>query len=80
METQVFIDILLTLVAFFGAWVMNSFKDSIKDMRKEATVLSAKVQEMEVLVAGEYVKKDELKAIFEMLQRIDDKLDKKADK
>ncbi len=39
---------------------------------------------IEVLVAGDYVKKDEysamMNAIFAKLDRIEDKLDKKADK
>ena len=46
--------------------------------------LTSKISEIQLLVAGNYVKKDELdgviKALFLKLDKIEDKLDKKADR
>jgi hypothetical protein len=46
--------------------------------------LADKVSEVEILVAGSYVKRDELSAmtnaLFAKLDRIEEKLDKKVDK
>lgn len=46
--------------------------------------LSVKVQSIELLVAGEYVKKAEIQqlsdSLFKKLDRIEDKLDGKVDK
>jgi CHASE3 domain sensor protein len=57
---------------------------AVKDLQKADKDLTAKVAEIEVLVAGHYVKRDDLdqlsKAIFAKLDRIEDKLDGKVDK
>lgn len=58
--------------------------DSHRDLRKADEKLAEKVNKIEVVVAGEYVKKEEFDKvadiIFIKLDRIFDKLDKKADK
>lgn len=63
---------------------LKYFYDSLRDLRKADEKLTEKVGKIEVLVAGEYVKKDEFDKvadiIFVKLDRIFDKLDKKADK
>jgi len=65
-------------------WVMNSLRDSIASLHASDTALAAKVQSIEVLVAGTYVKRDDmdklLAAVFLKLDRIESKLDSKADK
>ena len=84
MDNQTTINIALSLIAFFGGWVLNSLKDSIKSLQKSDTVLAEKVQGIELLVAGSYVKKDDLDklsdVLFDKLDRIENKLDRKVDK
>lgn len=58
--------------------------DSYKDLKKADSALADKVNSIEVLVAGQYVKRDDFdrvaNAIFLKLDKISDKLDNKADK
>ncbi|CAB5145038.1 hypothetical protein UFOVP147_46 [uncultured Caudovirales phage] len=84
MDTQTAFNIVLSLVAFLGGWVLNSLRDSIKALQKTDAELADKVQHIEVLVAGQYVKRDDLEklstALFNKLDKIEMKLDGKADK
>lgn len=75
------------LLAGFGGligFLLNAVWQAVKDLQKADKDLTAKVAEIEVLVAGAYVKKDDLEklssAIFAKLDRIEDKLDGKVDK
>lgn len=58
--------------------------DSYKELKKTDKELAEKVGNIEVLVAGQYVKRDDFdrvaQAIFAKLDKISDKLDNKADK
>lgn len=84
MDFQIGFNIAVGLVAFLGGWVMNNLRDSMKALHDADSQLASKVQSIEVLVAGTYVKRDELdklgQAIFAKLDRIESKLDGKADK
>ena len=75
------------LLAGFGALIgffLNTVWQTVKDLQTTDKVLAEKVGSIEVLVAGAYVKKDEfmsqMNALFTKLDKIEDKLDKKADK
>jgi hypothetical protein len=75
------------MLAGFGGligFLLNAVWQAVKDLQKADKDLTAKVAEIEVLVAGAYVKKDDLEklsnAIFTKLDRIEDKLDGKVDK
>ena len=75
------------LMAALGAllgFLLNAVWQSVKDLQNGDKELADKVSKIEVLVAGNYVKKDEfdgrLDALFGKLDRIEDKIDKKADK
>ena len=75
------------LLAGFGAligFLLNAVWQAVKDLQAADKVLAEKVGNIEVLVAGAYVKKDEftqsINALFAKLDKIEDKLDKKADK
>lgn len=75
------------LLAGFGGllgFMLNAVWQSAKDLQKADRELATKVAEIEVLVAGGYVKKDEFsdlsKALFAKLDKIEDKIDRKADK
>lgn len=81
---QMFFNVAVTLIGFLGGWVLNSLKTSIEALQKADTALTEKVQAVEVLVAGSYVKRDDLDklsdVLFAKLDRIEAKLDHKADK
>lgn len=72
-----------TLGALLGWW-LNAIWQSVKELQAADIKLAEKVNEIEVLVAGSYVKNDRFQsmeaALFAKLDRIEDKLDKKADK
>lgn len=84
METQTLINILFACVGGLGGWVLNNLKSSIDELRKQDSALADKVQHIEVLVAGTYVKRDDMEkmtsALFAKLDKIEMKLDGKADK
>lgn len=64
-------------LGIIGGWILRTLWMDMKD-------LSTKVQSIEILVAGEYVKKAEIaqlsESLFKKLDRIEDKLDGKVDK
>ena len=75
------------IVAAFGALIgffLNVVWGALKDLQIADKDLTEKVASIEVLVAGDYVRKDDVqeisKAIFAKLDRIEDKLDHKMDK
>ena len=84
MDSQTFINIAIGLIGVLGGWVLNSLRDNIRNLQRADSVLSDKVQHIELLVAGQYVKRDEMKeltaALFAKLDKIELKLDQKADK
>lgn len=84
MDAQTIINIAIGLVGALGGWVLNNLKSSIDELRKQDSLLADKVQHIEVLVAGTYVKRDDMdklgSALFAKLDKIEAKLDGKADK
>lgn len=78
------INTLMAIIAFLGGWMIRTMWQSIKENQKANQDLTEKVQRVEVLVAGDYVKKDDferfISAIFSKLDKISDKIDSKADK
>ena len=84
MDMQTSFNLAVGLVAFLGGWVLNSLRENIQSLQKSDSELATKVQGIELLVAGSYVKRDDLDkltvALFAKLDKIDAKLDGKADK
>ena len=75
------------LLAGFGAligFLLNTVWQAVKDLQIADTRLASKVAEIEILVAGDYLRRDDFThtvgELFKKLDKIDDKLDKKADK
>lgn len=83
MDQQV-VNIVLAIAGALGGWWMKAMWEGLKDLQKADHLLTAEVTELKVLVAGQYTKRDEFErlsqAIFQKLDRIEDKLDGKADK
>tara|TARA_R110000744_G_scaffold352095_3_gene458141 strand:- start:4878 stop:5141 length:264 start_codon:yes stop_codon:yes gene_type:complete len=65
-------------------FLLNTAWQTIKDLQQEDKIIKERLTSIEVLVAGTYIKKDELDrlsdAIFAKLDKIEDKLDNKEDK
>lgn len=84
MDLQLAFNIAITLVGALGGWVLKWIGDSLKSLRDTNAALSEKVQHIEVLIAGNYARRDDLDkltaAIFTKLDRIENKLDSKQDK
>jgi hypothetical protein len=78
-----------------GGWVLKNIRDSLNQLRDDHRSVSTKVSHIEVLVAGEYVKRDEVDAKLDKvlgvierthsqqmtaIERLHQRLDTKADK
>ena len=75
------------LIAAFGGilgFILHAVWDAVKDLQKADKEMAEKVSNIEVLVAGNYVKKEEfdqsIQRLFEKLDHIDEKLDGKVDR
>lgn len=81
---QAAFNIAFTVAGGLGGFILKSIWDSLKDLRIADAELVTKVNSMEVLVAGNYIKREEFErlaeAIFAKLDRIEGKVDKKADR
>lgn len=68
------------IIGFILKWIW----DSHRELRQADKELADKVSKIEVLVAGEYVKREDFDkvadAIFAKLDKISEKLDRKVDK
>lgn len=84
MEFQPAFDVVIAISGFLGGFILNAIWGNISDLTTADKLLVDKVNEIEVLVAGQYVKRDDLEkltvALFTKLDKIDTKLDRKADK
>lgn len=80
MDTQTLINVLFAIAGAMGGWILNNLKASIEALQKADTTLADKVQHIEVLVAGTYVKRDDLdklsSALFHKLDKMENKIDK----
>ena len=84
MESQVIINVALGLISFLGGWVVKNLQDSMKSLHQSDKELAGKVQSIELLVAGQYIRREEfskvMTTLFDKLDKIDAKLDQKANK
>lgn len=84
MDQQQLFNVLFAIVGVLGGWWMKAMWEAVKDLEKADHALSNQVADLKVLVAGGYVRTEQFdnmsKAIFTKLDRIEDKLDGKADK
>ena len=84
MDMQTAFNVAIGLVAFLGGWVLNGLRDSINTLHRSDSELTERIQGVEVLVAGQYVKRDDMdrltQALFAKLDKIEEKIDRKVDK
>lgn len=81
---QVVVNWILGGVGGLMGFILNAVWQAVKDLQTADATLADKVQSIELLVAGSYVKRDDLDrltmALFAKLDKIETKLDCKADK
>ncbi len=84
MESQDLINVALGAISFLGGWVVKNLQDSMKSLQDADERLATKVQAIEVLVAGQYIKREDfdktISALFTKLDKIESKLDMKANR
>ena len=84
MFDQTLFNYALALCGALGGWVLKVIWDAVKDLQSADKVLVEKVNTIEILIAGNYMCKSDFDkiaaAIFAKLDKIEDKIDKKADK
>ena len=84
MDIQMILNTLFGVIAVLFGWLARIMWESIKDLQKSGSDTAEKVQKIEVLVAGDYVKRADMNkhidAIFVKLDKISDKIDGKVDK
>lgn len=82
--SQNFINIGLMFISTVFGWVFKFLYDKLRELQTADLQLAEKVQSIELLVAGTYIKRTEMEkmydALFSKLDRIENKLDGKADK
>lgn len=84
MDLQVAFNIALGIISVLGGLVLRIIWQGQEDQREAHRKLSETVTNIQVLVAGEYMKRDEMRsmldAVFKKLDKIYDKLETKVDK
>ena len=83
MDQQLF-NIVIGVAGALGGWWMKAMWEGLNDLKKTDHELTQQVNNLQILVAGQYMRRDEFdkvsQALFAKLDRIEDKLDKKVDK
>ena len=81
---QTVINIIIGVAGALGGFLLNQLWTAVKDLQNADKELSEKVGKIEVLVAGQYVTREDFKrsidALFAKLDKIDEKLASKQDK
>jgi hypothetical protein len=84
MDSQTIINTAIALVGFLGGWILKVIWEGVKELQVVDKLLTEKVNTIEILIAGNYMSKQDFDkiaaAIFAKLDKIEDKLDKKVDK
>jgi hypothetical protein len=84
MDQQQLFNVAFTVFSSLGGWWMKTMWDSLKELQNADRNINYEMNEIKVLVAGQYVRREEFdrmsQAIFAKLDRIEEKLDRKEDK
>lgn len=81
---QIIIDCLIGITCLVFGFLLRALWQGITDLQTADKEIITRINQVEVLVVGNYVKESEFgefrDAVFKKLDRIEDKIDKKADK
>lgn len=83
MSQEIF-NITIGIISTLGGWWLKVMWDSMKELQAADKELADKVSKIEILVAGNYVRREEfdrvVERLFIKLDHIELKIDAKADK
>jgi hypothetical protein len=81
---QNFIIWIIGAANLLGGFLLNALWQSVKDLQGTDSKIVEKVASIEKVVAGEYMRREEFTAmmdtLFKKLDRIEDKVERKADR
>jgi len=84
LDAQWMFNALFTVIGVLGGWLLNNIRDAIRDLEKQDEKMSNDLKGIEVSLAGGYMTRAEVNAHFETilskLDKIAEKIDRKADK
>lgn len=84
MSYQEVFNIVLGIAAFLASWWLKVLWETIKDLQTNNQRTIEQLKNTELLIIGNYITKDEfiknLDKVFAKLDKIEEKLDLKADK
>lgn len=84
MDYQVLFNIVVGILGALGGWILNAIWNGLKELQNADKDLAEKVGAIEVLVAGQYMTRDEfttaVTSINAKLDRIQETLNRKVDK
>ena len=83
-DTQLLVNIGMTVFNVLLLWLTTSLRSSISDRKDFEKETNMRIEELRLVVVGEYMKKADINqlisALFKKLDRMEEKIDKKADK
>lgn len=84
MSYQELFNIIVGILGALAGWILNAMWAALKDLQSADTKLAEKVAAIEVLVAGQYITRDEftdaMSSVFTKLDKIQDTLNRKVDR
>ncbi len=84
MPTQDIINAAIGIAGALGGWWLKAIWGALRELQRADAQLAEKVSAIEVLVAGQYVRRDEFEkmaaALFSKLDKIYERLESKEDK
>ena len=82
--TELVVNFAFGLFAIVFGWLLKTLWGAVTDLQESDKTLTEKVNSIEVLIAGDYVKRTEFQTaidrLFQKLDSIEAKIDQKADK
>lgn len=83
-DYQMLFNLLVGIVGILFGWILNTLWSELRKLQAADDKLADKVNNIEVIVAGSYVKRDELavamRDLHHKLDRIEERLNEKADR
>jgi len=77
---QTFINTLIAVVGVLMGWVLKVVWEALRELREDGKTRDDRLNELEILVAGKYVLRDDWALVLAKLDDIRDRLALKADR